>query len=247
MNMIREIKQDCSARCKKLKIRFYTFGMIPIIIRIVCTVFEYFIRDTFGIYNIINGTLNTSYKSLLISLCFLLCRTFLISPLTVGYSRSCLFLAYNQPPESVLLHYYTSAKHFFRCVWFVVTFNFYLYLSFTLSFLPFTLSMIFLRFSGTLYTLTRYTLLVLGVLAFLYFFGFALIYLIKFCEGQEKPLRIAKRALTGKRSRLFVLNLSGIYLFILWCMILPRFYVVPRIICRVKALDLRTIPQKPKR
>lgn len=234
---ISQIKQESKKFLKLVKKRTFLLGFVPLVIGLILTVAEFLLRDLCNIPNIVNGKLNLSVYSLVISVVFLVCRWLLISPLTLGWLRA-VTLEYDKNKISdVLLYYYTNISGLVRCLFFNVKINFFVISLAVAVFFPSAMMFRINDGNSIWMNVLIIGLFVLGALAFTFMSAVDIWYMWEFLKGSKNPVKATKKALKGKLSKLFMLNLSFIPMKLLWWLVLPRVYILPRILTCVKAID----------
>ncbi len=232
---ISKIRRESMNTLKGIKKGYYLLGFIPIMLRIVLAVVEFLIRDLCGIPNFIKGKINLSTYSLVISLLFMICRWLLISPVATAWLRTMSVGDGKGKISDILFFYYSSFSTLFGCLFFNLKFVFLIISFLSICIVP-SLTLFFFNVNSVT-NLMGVILGVLGIILFVLLSSVDLWFLWEFLKGSKKPFRTTKKAMKGNLSRLFLLNLTFLPFGFLWLLIIPRMYILPRILTCFKAVD----------
>jgi len=222
---------------KSIKSRYYFLGFIPIMLRVVLAVVEFLIRDLCDVPNLVNGKINLSSYSLIISLLFMICRWLLVSPVATAWLRTMSVGDGKGKISDILFYYYSSFATLFGCLFFNLKFVFLIISFLSVSVVP-SVALFFLNENDSpLMKVLGIVLGVIGVVLFILLSVVDLWYLWEFLKGNKQPFKATKKAVKGNLSRLFFLNLTFLPFGFLWLLVVPRMYILPRILTCFKVVD----------
>ncbi|MBR2151939.1 MAG: hypothetical protein IJ944_01465 [Clostridia bacterium] len=232
---ISKIHKESRSTMKGIEKRYFLLGFIPIMFRIVLTVVEFLIRDLCDVPNLINGKINLSIYSLIISLLFMICRWLLISPVATAWIRTLSVGDGRGKISDILFYYYSSFATLFGCLFFNLKFAFLIIAFISVSIMP-SIALLFLNVN-VVTNIFGVVLGIFGVVLFILLSSVDLWYLWEFLKGSKKPFKTTKKAVKGNLSRLFLLNLTFLPFGFLWFLVLPRVYILPRILTCFRVVD----------
>ncbi len=240
---ISKIRKDSMNTLKGIKKRYFLLGFIPVTLRIFLTVVEFLVRDVCGVPNLVNGKINLSTYSLIISLLFTICRWLLVSPVATAWLRTMSVGDGKGKISDILFYYYSSFATLFSCLFFNLKFVFLIMSFLSISVMP-SITLFFLKGNNTTLMNTLSVLLgVAGIALFIILSSVDLWYLWEFLKGNKTPFKATKKAVKRNLPRLFLLNLTFLPFGFLWLLIFPRLYILPRILTCFKAVDKDNIQE----
>ena len=234
---IANIRKESMSTLKGIEKRYFLLGFIPIMLRIILAVVEFLIRDVCGMPNLMNGKINLSTYSLVISLLFMICRWLLISPVATAWLRTMSVGDGKGKISDVLFYYYSSFAALFGCLFFNIKFAFLIMTFISVSVVPSITVFFFNESNSAIMNIVGIVLGIVGIFIFILLSTVDLWYLWEFLKGGKKPFKATKKAVKGKLSRLFLLNLTFLPFGFLWFLVLPRIYILPRILTCFRAVD----------
>ena len=232
---ISKIRRESMNTLKSIKKSYFLLGFIPTMLRIVLAVVEFLIRDLCNVPNFVNGKINLSAYSLVISLLFMFCRWLLVSPVATAWLRTMSVGDGKGKISDILFYYYSSFSTLFGCLFFNLKFVFLIISFLSVCVVP-SLTLFFFNVNSVT-NLIGIILGVLGIILFILLSSVDLWYLWEFLKGNKRPFKATKKAVKGNLSRLFLLNLTFLPFGFLWLLIIPRMYILPRILTCFKAVD----------
>ncbi len=234
---ISKIRKESMNTLKGIKKGYFLLGFIPTMLRVVLSVVEFLIRDVCNVPYLVNGKINLSRYSLIISLLFMVCRWLLVSPVATAWLRTMSIGDGKGKISDILFFYYSSFSTLFSCLFFNLKFVFLIISFLSVCVVP-SLTLFFLNTNdSSVMDLVGIVLGVLGIVLFILLSCIDLWYLWEFLKGSKKPFKATKKAVKGNLSRLFFLNLTFLPFGFLWFLVVPRMYILPRILTCFKAVD----------
>lgn len=234
---ISKIRTESMETLKNIKRGSFLLGFIPTVLRIIISCVEFLIRDLCRIPYLIDGKINLSGYSLVLSLLFMFCRWLLVSPVSTAWLRSMSVGDGKGRLSEILFYYYSSFSALFGCLFFNLKFVFLLISFVSVCVAPSLTMFVINSNSNPIINLIGIFLAFGGILLFILLSSVDLWYLWEFLKGNKKPFGRTKKAVKGKFSQLFLLNLTFLPFGFLWLLVIPRIYILPRLLTCFKAVD----------